>query len=100
MASPQVVELRVTEAKEFVVIELLADSEREQRISYDIEVIGLSRSRHSGQSTVGPGTTPPISRIRISHSGDWCASVDVREENGTSYTLEAGPCSQAKDELP
>ena len=92
MSSERAVEMRVTEEDQAVLVELLAATQSERAVEYDIEVTGASRSRHSGKSVVGPAQTSPLSRFRVSHRGEWCAIAQIREDDGESYTLEAGSC--------
>ena len=93
MSSERAVEMRVTEDDQTVLVELLAATQTERSVEYDVEVIGASRSRHSGKSAIGPEQSSPLSRFRVSHRGEWCAVAQIREEGGESYTLEAGNCA-------
>ena len=94
MSSERAVEMRVTEEDQTVLVELLAATQSERSVEYDVEVTGASRSRHSGNRVIGPEQSSPLSRFRVAHRGEWCAVAQIREEGGESYTLEAGNCAR------
>lgn len=86
------VSLEVTESSDSATIELVGHSSVQQRVAYEMEVIGSSRARHSGATTIPAGERLVLSRMNIGFAKNWCARVDVEEETGATYTLTAGNC--------
>ncbi|MEE4200739.1 curli-like amyloid fiber formation chaperone CsgH [Erythrobacter sp.] len=86
------VSLGVEEMDGRVAIELIAHSPVAQALEYEIELIGASRSRHKGATSVAAGERHVLSTMKTNVSGTWCALVSVNEESGQSYTLSAGDC--------
>ena len=95
-ADDRAMRMEVDEAPDGVEIRLIADSAVDRQASYEMEVIGTSRSVHRGRSRLPANTPVTVSRISVSHDGTWCALVHVSEENGATYELEAGDCSVLK----
>lgn len=88
--------LDVDEAEDSVAIEIVAQSRVAQRVEYEIELIGSSRSRHRGSTTVPANEKSVLSRLRTGYSDGWCATVAVTEGDGTNYTLTAGDCGPTR----
>lgn len=85
--------LKVVEGKDSVEVELVANSAVTQQVRYEVELVGNSRARHSGDTSVAAGQTHVLSRLRQSYGDNWCATVRVTESSGESYTLTAGDCA-------
>ena len=92
MPETRAIAMQVEETEDAVIVELIATSAVAQHITYDIEVAGSSRSKHRGTTTISAKSDTVLSRFKVSHSGTWCASANVTEENGLNYTLKAGDC--------
>lgn len=84
--------LNVEENGDMVEIQLVANSSVTQQIAYEIELVGGSRARHSGNTNIAAGDRQVLSRLRTSIGDGWCATVEVTEASGESYTLTAGDC--------
>ncbi|EDL48754.1 curli-like amyloid fiber formation chaperone CsgH [Erythrobacter sp. SD-21] len=91
--SEQAISMRIEDGDGTIQIEMIAKSPHDQVVDYQIEVIGDSRSRHSGKSKVPAQTETSISQFRVSHSGTWCATAEITEQSGSTYTLTAGDCA-------
>jgi hypothetical protein len=85
--------LNVSESGDSVEIQLIAQSAVTQQVDYQIELIGNSRARHSGNTSIPAGDRQILSRLTTNVSDTWCARVEVTEGSGASYTLTAGDCS-------
>lgn len=85
--------LDVEEQADSVEIQLIAKSPREQRVEYAIELVGSSRSKHKGATTISANEAHVLSRLKTGYADGWCATVAVTEGDGTSYTLTAGDCA-------
>ncbi len=85
--------LTVIEGEEDVEIQLIAQSEIAQQVEYSVELIGNSRSRHNGNTSIPAGGHQVLSRLKTSVNDSWCATVEVTEGSGARYTLTAGDCS-------
>ncbi len=85
--------LNVLEDGDRVEIQLIAQSRVTQQVQYEVELVGASRSRHSGNTSIPGGDRQVLSRLATNVSDTWCARVDVTEANGERYTLTAGDCS-------
>ena len=86
--------LQVNELGDSVEIELIANSQVTQQVDYEIELVGSSRSRHAGSTSVAAGNRHVLSRLKTSYADGWCATARVSEANGERYTLTAGDCDQ------
>lgn len=84
--------LNVQEYEDRVELELIADSPVAQHVDYTIELVGSSRAKHSGSTHIEAGKRHVLSRLNGSYGESWCATVDVTEASGQSYTLTAGDC--------
>lgn len=93
MADPRSLSMKVDESADAVQIELVADADSERVVEYDVEIVGRSRAKHSGRTTITAGPPTSLSRFKVSHDGTWCALATIREQGGLSYSLEAGDCS-------
>ncbi len=91
---PRALALNVIESDGSVEVELVANSPVTQQVQYEIELVGTSRARHRGDTSVPAGNRQVLSRFKTSVADSWCATVDVTEASGASYTLTAGDCSQ------
>lgn len=90
---PQALSLQIAEGDNSVSLDLVALSPVAQRVEYTVELVGTSRSRHSGATSVPAGERRVLSRMKTGVSGPWCATVHVQEQAGQEYTLQAGECS-------
>ncbi len=88
----QALSLNVAETAGNVEIQLIALSSVTQQIEYEIELIGNSRARHSGNTSIPAGDRQVLSRLTTNVTGTWCARVNVTEASGEQYTLTAGEC--------
>lgn len=95
MPEDRAMKLEVVEQPEAVEVRLISDSAVTQEATYEIELIGNSRSIHRGRSTLQKSERTSVSTMKVSHTGTWCVMVRVTEETGASYNLEAGDCSAA-----
>lgn len=86
--------LEVVEHGDSVELELIAQSRVAQQVQYTVELIGTSTARHRGDTTIPAGERQVLSRLKSNVAGGWCATVDVTEGTGATYTLTAGDCSQ------
>ena len=84
--------LNVSESENNVEIQLVALSAVAQQVEYSIELVGNSRSRHSGNTAIPAGDRQVLSRLSTNVTDTWCARVEVTEGSGESYTLTAGDC--------
>ncbi|WP_299194212.1 curli-like amyloid fiber formation chaperone CsgH [uncultured Erythrobacter sp.] len=84
--------LDVEESGDMVEIQLVANSPVTQQVEYELELVGGSRSRHSGNTSIAAGDRHVLSRLRTNIGDGWCATVEVTEASGQSYTLTAGDC--------
>lgn len=89
---PRALALIVHDTGDLVEIELVADSHITQQVEYELELVGASRARHSGNTSVSADERHVLSRLRTSVSDSWCATVEVTEASGAQYTLKAGDC--------
>ena len=94
MPDTHALSLNVAEAADSVTVELIADPQANQTITYDIEVTGSSRSKHRGSTSIAAGAPATLTRVKVSHGGTWCALAHITEESGLEYTLEAGECDR------
>ncbi|BDI61917.1 curli-like amyloid fiber formation chaperone CsgH [Qipengyuania nanhaisediminis] len=84
--------LEVNEAGERVEIELVAHSQVTQQVRYEIELVGASRARHAGNTSIAAGERHVLSTLRTNVGDGWCATVHVTEGDGAHYMLKAGDC--------
>ena len=84
--------LSVVEHHDRIELELIADSPVEQHVDYTIELVGASRAKHRGSTQLSAGSSQVLSRLNANYDESWCATVDVKEASGQSYTLVAGDC--------
>ena len=84
--------LSVAEFDDRVELELIADSPVAQHVDYTTELVGASRAKHSGSTHLAAGERHVLSRLNANYGESWCATVDVKEASGQSYTLTAGDC--------
>jgi hypothetical protein len=89
------VTLGVSETEDQVAVELIANSPTAQSLEYEIELVGNSRSRHKGSTSIPANTRHVLSTMKTSAADGWCATVKVTEQAGESYTLTAGSCQAA-----
>ncbi|MGB3806317.1 MAG: curli-like amyloid fiber formation chaperone CsgH [Erythrobacter sp.] len=89
---PHAIGLRWEESDSSVEIQIVAQSATTQKVDYAIELVGNSRSRHRGSTTIPANEESVLSRLSTGYSDSWCATVDVTEGDGTHYTLTAGDC--------
>jgi hypothetical protein len=92
---PRALALSVFEEEGSVAVELIAQSQIEQQVEYELELIGNSRSLHRGNTSIPAGDRRVLSRLKTGYSDTWCVTVAVTESDGTSYTLTAGDCARA-----
>jgi len=85
--------LSVVEGSDDVEIQLIAHSDVSQQVEYSLELVGNSRSRHNGNTSIPAGDRQVLSRMKTNVTDTWCATVNVTEESGESYTLTAGVCA-------
>lgn len=90
---PRAVSLQVEEEAGSVAVDLVALSPVAQKLTYSVELVGASRSRTSGSTTVPAGERRVLSRMKTNYADNWCATVRVQEEAGGEYTLRAGECT-------
>jgi len=86
------VDLEVNKDGEQIEVLLHGHSDRNQRVSFEIEVTGNSNSRHRGSTTLAANSPQVLSTIKLSARGDWCARVTVEEEDRAPYELTEGSC--------
>lgn len=84
--------LNVVESEGLVEVQLIANSQVTQQVEYHVELVGNSRSRHNGNTSIQGGSTHVLSTLRTNYDENWCATVEVTEASGASYTLTAGDC--------
>ncbi len=89
---PRAIALNFDEQESSVAIEIVGQSLAEQRVEYEVELVGSSRSRHRGSTTLPANERSVLSKLKTGFDDAWCARVDVTEADGTSYTLTAGEC--------
>ncbi len=87
--------LEIEETAGFVGISLVARSPVAQKVEYTVELVGTSNSRHKGSTVIPAAERRVLSQMHtaVRNGDEWCARVDVREQNGESYTLSAGDCA-------
>ena len=93
VADERALTLDIEEQGDSVEIQLIANSVRAQEVEYAIELVGSSRSVHKGRTTIPADERVILSRLKTSLNDDWCATLDVTEQDGTSYSLTAGDCA-------
>ena len=93
--SQRALTLVVNEGDGLVQLELIAQSSTTQTVEYTLELTGANTSRHRGNSTIIAGERQILSTMKTGNAGDWCANVDVTEENGARYRLSAGDCPRS-----
>lgn len=86
------VDLEVNRDGDQIEVLLNANSDRSQRIAFEIEVTGNSNSRHRGSTTLAANSPQILSTIKVSANGEWCARVTVEEEDRAPYELTEGSC--------
>lgn len=84
--------LNVIETGDRVEVQLVAESSVTQQVEYEIELVGKSTARHSGNTSIAAGNRHVLSSLSSSASSNWCARAKVSEASGARYTLEAGDC--------
>lgn len=62
------------------------------RVEYELSVEGNNRTHHKGATTVMPGEGHILSRVRVSNNSAWCATLDVKQDDGLQYRLSEGGC--------
>jgi len=85
--------LQVQEGEDSVEVEIVARSRIAQKVDYAVELVGSSRSRHRGSTSIPANEDRVLSRLKTGFDESWCVTLDVTEGDGTSYTLTAGDCS-------
>lgn len=89
---PRALALNVIVSGDTVELELVANSPVNQRVQYEVELLGDSMARHKGATSIPAGDRQVLSRFKTSVSETWCAKVEVTEASGAHYTLTAGDC--------
>jgi hypothetical protein len=89
---PRALSLNVVDSGDSVELELVALSQVTQQVEYTLELVGASRSRHAGNTSISAGDRLVLSRLKTSVADRWCATVEVSEASGARYTLTAGDC--------
>lgn len=91
MGSTQALKLERETRSGEVEIRVIGHSANAVEVSYHLDVKGNSTTRHSGRTRLKPGVEATLSRVKVSTSGDWCATLEV-EQGDDRYTLEEGSC--------
>jgi hypothetical protein len=89
------VALEVSEVGNRIEVKLVSLPGKRQTLSYSLEVMGRSTSKHRGKTTVAGDARKVLSTITSEASADWCVRASIDEENGNSYEIVEGPCSAA-----
>lgn len=84
--------LKVSESDDRVEVELVANSQVTQQVDYQIELVGASRARHSGSTSIAAGDRQVLSTLKTNIGDGWCATAHVTEADGSHYMLKAGDC--------
>lgn len=84
--------LDVQHTGNLIEVRLIGNAAHTQEVSYQIEVIGQSTSRHSGKTTLTGGTTAVLSTMRASVGADWCVKLVAQEAGREPYEIIEGPC--------
>jgi len=97
--NPHALSLDVRQQNGGIEVQLIGNSARAQKVSYQLEVTGQSTSRHRGTTTLAAGATAILSTIRA-HTGtdsgaDWCVRLLAEEEGRAPYEVIAGNCPNA-----
>ena len=92
---PRALALEVVEQGDSVELALVAQSQVAQQVTYSVELTGTSTARHRGDTQIPAGERQVLSRLKSNVAGGWCATVEVTEGSGASYTLTAGDCAEA-----
>ena len=73
-----------------VTVLLKANSSQTQKVSYELETSGSSKTRHKGSTVLTANKPAVLSTIKFSKSADWCVTLKVSEEAGESYQIVKG----------
>ena len=92
---PRALALDVWEGAGNVEVRLIANSPIDQQVAFQLELVGSSNARHSGDTPIAAGERVVLSRMRTGTDQGWCAIAEVSEASGARYTLTAGDCAQA-----
>ncbi|MGB7407504.1 MAG: curli-like amyloid fiber formation chaperone CsgH [Pontixanthobacter sp.] len=94
MAEQQyVLAMAADEADGVIEITVTAASAKPVGVIYTLTVEGDSTTRHSGSTRITGAAPSVISRVNIRSEGNWCATLNVEQDNGATYTLSEGPCA-------
>ena len=84
--------LNAHEKGKMVEIVVSAQSADAVDVSYELAVAGTSSTRHKGSTRLESGADRVLSRVSIPQHVNWCAVLDVKQGDGSSYTLKQGVC--------
>ncbi|WP_379923269.1 curli-like amyloid fiber formation chaperone CsgH [Erythrobacter sp. R86502] len=89
---PQALSLDVKKRGDVVEVQLIGRSARSQEVSYSLEVVAQSTSRHRGKTTLIAGKTAVLSTMRATVGENWCVKLVAEELGREPYEVFEGSC--------
>lgn len=86
-------EMEISRKGETIVVTLIGNSPRNQRVEYELELTGASTSHHKGSTMLLANSVTVLSTMRMNAAPTWCVAATVTEQDGTTYEYLEGTCS-------
>ncbi len=83
------IEILETDPDKLTVL-LKGNSGQTQRVSYELETSGSSKTRHKGSTVLTANESAILATVKFSKSADWCVTLKVSEEARGSYQIVKG----------
>lgn len=83
------IEISETDPDKFTVL-LKGNSVQTQRVSYELETSGSSKTRHKGSTILIANESAILATVKFSKSAEWCVTLKVSEEARGSYQIVKG----------
>jgi|DeeseametaMP1893_FD_contig_21_62404_length_1730_multi_11_in_0_out_0_2 hypothetical protein len=87
------IDMVVEEIDGIVEVSLRGQSRIDQKVSYRLELIGSSTSRHKGATSLRADEAAILSTMRMNATDGWCVKAQIEEEDGRAYEYSEGACS-------
>jgi hypothetical protein len=89
---PAALQLDVRQKDGIIEVQLIGNSPRSQQVSYLLEVMGQSTSRHRGKTTLAANSPTVLSTVRVTAGKRWCVRLLAEEEGREPYEIREGDC--------
>lgn len=79
-----------------VAVRLIGNASEATEVSYTLEIVGKSTSRHQGKTTIPANVEATLSTLRMATGENWCVRLEAEEAGHAPYEITRGNCAASE----